>query len=294
MKPSDLWPTYGKLCSFRFADLRHNGELSLVASHDGGGTADCNEVSIFDRTPTGFEDFDVDGYADFSAGLDSGLHDLDHNGKLEVIIGEIVFGGLSEASNCGPDWPIIFAWQDGAYRDVSSRYRTYYEKQLARLKSRAAPESSAADEPSGSPIEQSLRESTTPNGSGLGHFEFRQIFPSPPRISPQSQEIPPCTAAVIGKLERYLGQSRDAGMDTAIKLADSDNPDDRGLAVSIFRDIATAESRRYLRSLTGDSDRNVARGARGAFEGIGNSNTWNYGAAREVYDNPHQTSSMTR
>jgi hypothetical protein len=32
--------TGGKLCTFQFAGLDHSGELSLVVSYDGGGTAD--------------------------------------------------------------------------------------------------------------------------------------------------------------------------------------------------------------------------------------------------------------
>lgn len=45
----------GKLCWFRFVDLRHSGELSLVAVYDGGGTADCNDLTVFDKTSAGWK-----------------------------------------------------------------------------------------------------------------------------------------------------------------------------------------------------------------------------------------------
>src|ERR1700679_3881434 len=66
---NDLSPGNGKLCEFHFADLRQSGELSLVVSYDAGGTADCNDVDIFDKTRCGLDDYDFnnDAESDFES-----------------------------------------------------------------------------------------------------------------------------------------------------------------------------------------------------------------------------------
>jgi len=61
LNASDLTPGNGKLCSFRFVDLRHSGQLSLVAVDDGGGTTDCNGLTVFDKTSAGIETYDYSG-----------------------------------------------------------------------------------------------------------------------------------------------------------------------------------------------------------------------------------------
>src|SRR5271166_2838915 len=50
---SDL--VVGHLCKFHFANLRGNGNLSLIVSIDAGGTGGCSEMAIFDKTSSGFE-----------------------------------------------------------------------------------------------------------------------------------------------------------------------------------------------------------------------------------------------
>src|SRR6185437_9531997 len=54
----DAWIEQGKLCSFQFVDLRHSGELSLVAIYDWDGGSDCSDLTIFDKGPAGVEGFD--------------------------------------------------------------------------------------------------------------------------------------------------------------------------------------------------------------------------------------------
>jgi hypothetical protein len=80
-----------------------------------------------------------------------------------------------------------------------------------------------------------------------------------PAEQPQSAAPPPdrdglnCTKAEAAKIERFLGISPDAGMSDAIKLADSDNPDDRDFAAFIFTDMATPEAISRVQSLSHDS-----------------------------------------
>jgi hypothetical protein len=41
---------FSKLCWFKFVDLRHSGTLSLAVVYDNGGTADCNNFDVIDKT----------------------------------------------------------------------------------------------------------------------------------------------------------------------------------------------------------------------------------------------------
>lgn len=85
----DLGPGNGKLCEFHFADLRNLGQLDLVISYDSGGTGDCNEVAIFDRSQ---EEFDFLSVGDFS--FDS-IEDLNGDGRYELVVDGGFAGGGS-------------------------------------------------------------------------------------------------------------------------------------------------------------------------------------------------------
>jgi len=76
----------GHVCDFRFADLRHSGNLSLIVSNDGCGTADCNYTTIFDKTPTGFESYDLDMYGQVYFSKDDGVEDINQDGKSELVV----------------------------------------------------------------------------------------------------------------------------------------------------------------------------------------------------------------
>ena len=51
-----------QVCDVQFADLKHNGTLSLVLGDDGGGTADCNYTEIFDKNAGRIEEYFLDAY----------------------------------------------------------------------------------------------------------------------------------------------------------------------------------------------------------------------------------------
>lgn len=120
---SDLGPEVGELCSFQFVDLRDTGELSLTVSYDNGGTADCNDVAILDKTPAGIEEYDFDAAEDLS--FDS-VDDINGARHHELILdGGFAGGGTG---HCIAAWPVIYAWTGNAYSDVSSHYKSYYKR----------------------------------------------------------------------------------------------------------------------------------------------------------------------
>lgn len=71
-----------------------------------------------------------------------------------------------------------------------------------------------------------------------------------------------CREAEAAKIERFLDISSDAGMTDAIKWANSDDPNERELAVYVLQDIGTPDAIEYLRTLSRDTDETVATIAR--------------------------------
>jgi len=124
---NDLSPGNGKLCQFTFADLRHSGVLSLVVSYDGGGTADCNYIDLFDKNPSGFEDYN---FQDPDSSYFDSIEDLKHDGHHQLIVDK-VFASGGQTGHCAAAWPVIYAWSGTGYSDVSTHYKGYYRKQLS-------------------------------------------------------------------------------------------------------------------------------------------------------------------
>ncbi|HUN58531.1 MAG TPA: hypothetical protein VMU41_10490 [Candidatus Binataceae bacterium] len=122
---NNLGPGNGKLCEFHFADLRHSGELSLVASYDAGGTADCNDVDVFDRTRAGIEDYDFNNDAGTYFG---DVENVNGDGNYELVFDKLFVPAVMD--HCTATWPVIYAWTGDGYSDVSSLYEDYYRRQL--------------------------------------------------------------------------------------------------------------------------------------------------------------------
>jgi len=213
---------YSGICSSRFADLRHSGNLSLVVSVTDGRF--CS-LSIIDKTPSGFERYAAD-QAHFSDGPK--IEDLAGNGNLELIVDTEFTGYLGGTGPCVATWPVIYAWTGTGYTDVSNQYKGYYEQQLQSLKKEIAAVSSATAAAS-----------------------------SPAASTAAARHEDDCAEAEAAKIERFLGISRDAGMTEAIKWADSDNPYTREFAADVLTDIGTPDAVENLRTLSNDTDKPV-------------------------------------
>lgn len=252
----DIEPGYGKLCEFRFANLRNSGKLSLVVSYDAGGTADCNDVDVFDKTRTGIADysFPVGGGAAYF----DDIADLNGDGRYELILDTFLAAPLG-GDHCWATWPVIYAWTGDGYGDVSSRFKEFYQKQLAKMRGQLA---ASRPTPAAPPVE--TYESQPPGVEA--HFESRLAGPSPTAVTTPAPEPDrkglDCDKAYEAKLERFLGISRDAGMSDAIKWANSDDPSDRKFAVVILSDIGTTQALEYLKTLSHDPNRDVAMSAK--------------------------------
>jgi hypothetical protein len=295
-------PDMGKLCDFHFVDLRGQGTLSLVVSDDAGGTVDCNDVEIFDKTSGGIEQYLQPGYLDTP-----GVEDINGDGRFEVVVYDaaaVEYGGDSDASvmhceicrTCEESWPIVYAWTGSGYTEVSTQYRKYYERELASVKKQIAAidgAEAAAHRPA--PVVQppvQVPMAVEPGafnhgvGSGggfgasgsqqIGTTQQQQTLESAPAASPTPDDAEPpdpsaldCLRAEAAKIERFLGRSRDAGMNDAIRWANSNSAAEREFASSVLPQIGTAEALRYEQTLSRDSSPDVSDSAKEELEDWG-------------------------
>ncbi len=250
----DLDAGSGEVCEFKFADLRHSGQLSLVVSYDNGGRAVCNMINIFDKSPAGISRYDFNANAGQDFSFDS-IEDINGDGHHELIV-DAAFAGGGGIDHCIATWPVVYAWNGTIFADVSTESKGYYRKTLAGLKRQITAQSS--------PIPASQQEITEGEltGSNGARVRVRTIRPrAVPAPPPDAASDTDCLKAEAGKIRRFLG-TRDAGMSDAIKWANSGDPHDRIFATYILGDIGTPEAVVSLRILSKDPDRNVAMSAK--------------------------------
>ena len=261
----DAWIEQGKLCSFRFVDLRHSGELSLLAIYDWGGTIDCGHLGIFDKVSGRIEEFDYNGAPLRDDDVKRVLRDLRGDGRLELVV-------RPYAVVTGEDlWPSIYAWTGAGYTNVSSRYPKYYRTWLASLKKKIAKLKAKRER---------LARATYPPANGFvnthGFWQSGSAPAPPASVHPMQPEQPGAEPSVApeveaasrheiddkeaqaAKIERFLG-SKDAGMLDAIRWANSRDPHERRLAARVFADMGTAEALKYEQALSRDADPKVAK-----------------------------------
>lgn len=264
------------MCEFRFADLRRSGNLSLVVSIDGGGTGGCNSTSIFDKTATGFEDYEPSGV--FSA--DDGIQDINRDGNFELVLWIPLLGSSERQSHvgCDAEWPMIFAWTGRNYTEVSKQYRRYYERHLKSLKTEIDAISRAiAEQPKPLPV-QTPQTVQLPGlwvegyGHGGGHGfiaepDASSLPDAVPSAAATSAPTPDtgdydCDRFEAAKTEEFLGIHSDSTMSDAVKDSESNDPDKRAVAALVFSTMSTSEAKADLKELAADSDSSVAEIAR--------------------------------
>jgi hypothetical protein len=275
------------VCAFRFVDLRHSGNLSLVTVLN-SGWYQCNGIDIFDKTASGFAHYSTDahtngaGYSNqgfSSEDLADSIQDVNHDGNFVLVL----FGAIgSSETNCQwTDWPMIFGWNGSTYSDVSSQHRGYYEKYMKTLRAKMGGEWSNGEEapatvrtPASQPTRVAGFQHGAPNyyvsagpdivsmggGHGGGMRQEQSLSPTA-APSPDAQEYE-CDAVGAAKAEAFLGIHSDTTMNYAIKAYESNDPERRELAAVILSFIGTREAAADLKELTNDSDPDVAKVAK--------------------------------
>jgi len=211
------------VCSFRFADLRRNGSLSLVAGLGVPNRPSCRDVYIIDKTSSGLEIYLSGGGIDVGADVSASIKDLRQDGNLELLLDN---GLASIRSQCGASWITIYAWTGGGYTNVSDRFKDFYRQRLDSLNKKLS----------------ALRPTRGPGG--------------------YDQRDKECLQAEAAKIQRFLGIPSEAGINQAIRLANSKNSAERSFAAEILGDIGTPKARKYLETLAKDSDGDVATTAK--------------------------------
>lgn len=135
----------------------------------------------------------------------------------------LFYEGTKYPGTCMVFWPRVYAWTASGYTDVSPRYPQYYEAELRSTHQKIAAIKSAE---------------TTASTSGPGELD--------------------CLKVEAAKMERFLNLSKGAGMADAIRWANSNRPDQRELAAWFLGDIGTPNALEYERTLSLDSDHQVA------------------------------------
>jgi hypothetical protein len=265
---SDPNQNVDRVCAFRFADLRHSGNLSLVVSIDGGGTSGCNSSSIFDKTATGLEIYT--SWAMFYG--DDDIQDINHNGKQELILWSPVASADEIGEEC--EWPMVYAWTGDGYAESSGQYREYHKRYLKSLNEQIAAYSSRVAQ--ASPAAGQPREAVAPiEGRGLdtyarppgGEVPLPQSDPSSAQITEAAPTPNPadyaCQMVQAAKTEQLLGIRTDTEVTAAaIKDSESDASGNRMLAAVLFSIMKTPETIADLKTLANDADTEVAKTAK--------------------------------
>jgi len=212
-----------KLRSYRFANLRHNGFMSMVAETGSDSASSCSDphgwtfcsVYIVDKTSTGFEVYKTLGSIDGSGNVPLGIQNLGHDGNLELIVSQTF---TSIPRQCRAIWPAIYAWRGSGYSNVSEDFKDFYRIQLDATK-------------------------------GL----IANLPPTGPSYDQRDKE---CLQAQMARFERVLG-SPNAGIEAAIAATNSKDPMKIPFGIWDLMGIHTPEARQYLNSLHSSPDPNI-------------------------------------
>ena len=142
-----------EVCSFRFANLRHGENLSLVVGTDSSGRQLCNEIYVVDKVPSGFDVY-------YGTGLTGSGTDV--SDSIETIQGKLFYLGAGDLGmikgKCYAGWPVIYAWSGDGYKNESDRFKEYYQAQLDRLKKTISDISTKQNSPDADQLECQLAE----------------------------------------------------------------------------------------------------------------------------------------
>jgi hypothetical protein len=274
--------SFVKVCEFRFADLRNSGNLSLIVTvnPEGRQWPECNQLFIFDKTPTGFELYNTD--AAYGQDLANSVLDINHDGRHELVLWGDLLTPTGYENNrrvsevgCDAEWPLVFTWTGNGYSEASDQYKSYYRNYLKSLDAQLAaysPQSRpvAVQPPNPPPAVVAFGfQNNSGEGSGAGHqgVGVQIAAPAPtPEAAPtpdwqarrRAQRNYPCTRIEAAKTEAFLGINSDSTMSAAIKDSESTDPRERILAAAIFSYLGSQEAKKDLDTLSNDADSRVA------------------------------------
>ena len=125
-----------EICSFKFVDLGHDGNLTLLATRHDGGRGGCGDVHVVDRTAAGFEEHDLWGGPSGVDDVNTVLVDVDGKPYLSDYdyFATITQGG----SQCFAGYTRIYSWDWSNYSNQSAQaqFKPFYEHEVESMKAR--------------------------------------------------------------------------------------------------------------------------------------------------------------
>lgn len=211
------------LCSFKFADLSDDQFIELVASIDFSGRKFCNTILVVKKISGVFHAEQTEAWGVDNVG--DVIVSIDGGKGRQLVIPKAI--SAYEGTGCVATWPAIYAYDGARLVDSTQSFQSFYQQKILSLAGKIA--SAQAN--------TSISESE--NDNEVACLQMQQ-----------------------DKIKRVLGIDAKAGLDSALDWAQSNDSLLRGKAVSVFADIADAESLDRLKALTSDPDTGVAASAR--------------------------------
>ena len=124
-----------ELCSFKFVDLGHDGNLTLLVTRHDGGRGGCGDVHVVDRTAAGFEEHNVWGGLYGVDDVNNVLVDIDGQPYLSDDDNIATYDG---ADRCSAGYTRIYGWDGSNYSDQSAqpRFKPFYQHEVESMKAR--------------------------------------------------------------------------------------------------------------------------------------------------------------
>jgi hypothetical protein len=104
--------------------------LTLIAEIGVVDRPSCRDIEVIDKVGPAFELYLTGGSIGTGGDIPAIIKDLDHDGKLEVLI-DVGLGTIPQ--RCTAHWTGIFAWTGSNYMNVSDHFKGFYRRRLEFL-----------------------------------------------------------------------------------------------------------------------------------------------------------------
>ena len=125
-----------RICTSRFVDLGHDGNLTLLVSRYDGGRGGCGDVYIVDRTAGAFQQHVLSTSVYGNNDVNQVLQEID--GKMYIVLDDdfaTYKGTYAAGDQCVAGWTKIYRWDGSDYSNQSDqpRFRHFHQQEIESL-----------------------------------------------------------------------------------------------------------------------------------------------------------------